>query len=89
MAIINTDGSISAKLGWWRGVPGKLVIRGRRLDRSAAPLRASVPDGYRTLGFQAAGLTFSTVACWQVVGKVRRATLTFVVKVTRLRGTSG
>jgi hypothetical protein len=85
MAIINRDGSISAKLGWWLGVPGKLVIRGRRLDASAPPLRADVPDGYGSRGFQATRLTFSTVGCWQVIGKVGRARLSFVVKVTTVR----
>src|SRR5947208_2586982 len=29
MAVIQRDGSISLKLGWWRGVPGRLVITGR------------------------------------------------------------
>jgi hypothetical protein len=85
MAIINPDGSIWAKLGWWRGVPGKLVIRGRRLDASAPPLRADVPNGYGSLGFQATGLIFPTVGCWRVVGRVGRARLTFVVKVTKLK----
>ena len=89
MAIINPNGSISAKLGWWRGLPGKLVIRGRRLDAAAPPLRADVPDGYGSLGFQATGLTFSTVGCWQVVGKVGRARLTFVVKVTKVKKRAG
>jgi hypothetical protein len=89
MAIINANGAISAKLGWWRGVPGKLEIRGRRLDGFAPPLRANVPDGYGSLGFQATGLTFSTVGCWQVVGKVGRARLTFVVRATKVKSRAG
>lgn len=89
MAIINPNGSISAKLGWWRGVRGKLVIRGRRLDAIALPLRARVPNGYGSRGFQASGLTFSTVGCWRVVGKVGRTTLTFVVKVTKVKKKTG
>jgi hypothetical protein len=48
MAIINPDGSISAKLGWWRGVPGKLRITGRRLYIPAPPLKGDVPDGRRS-----------------------------------------
>jgi hypothetical protein len=84
MAIINPDGSISVKLGWWRGLPRKLVITGRRLDASAPPLRADVPEGYGSLGFQPSGLTFPTVGCWRVVGKLGRVSLTFVVRVTRL-----
>ena len=89
MATINPDGSIWAKLGWWRGLPRKLVISGRRLDASAPPLRADVPDGYGTRGFLPTGLTFPTVGCWQVVGKLGRASLTFVVKVRKVKPRAG
>ena len=88
-AIVNHDGSIWAKLGWWRGVPGRLVISGRRLDASAPPLRADVPDGYGSQGFQATGLIFPSVGCWRVVGKVGRASLTFVVRVEKVKGRAG
>lgn len=85
-ATIDPDGSISTKLGWWRGRPGgKLRISGRRLDAGARPLRAHVPDGYGSLGFQPAGLTFSSEGCWRVVGKLGNARLSFVVKITRLK----
>jgi hypothetical protein len=89
MAIINRDGSISTKLAWWRGMSNKLVgrrlvIGGRRLDAHAPPLRASVPVGYGALGIQPTGLTFPTVGCWKVVGKQGRASLSFVVKVTKV-----
>jgi hypothetical protein len=90
MAIIRPDGSISAKLGWWRGLPGgKLEISGRRLDAAAAPLRANVPDGYGALGFQPSGLVFPTTGCWRITGTVGRAGLTFVVKVTKVRRSAG
>jgi hypothetical protein len=88
-ARINADGSIHAKLGWWRGLPGRLTIQGRRLDAHAALLRADVPIGYGRTGFVATALSFSTVGCWKVVGRVGPATLTFVVavgKVGRARG---
>src|ERR1700694_1102033 len=85
MASINPDGSIDLKLGWWRGVPGKLVIRGRRLDASAPLLLAYVPYGYGDVGFIPSGLTFPTVGCWRVVGKQGGASLTFVVKVTKVK----
>jgi hypothetical protein len=84
-ATVEADGSIHTKLGWWRGVPGRLRITGRRLDAAAPPLGAHVPSGYGRKGFQPTGLVFPTVGCWRVVGQVGDARLTFVVKVTKLR----
>lgn len=91
-AIVNTDGTIRAKVGWWVRDLAKLSIVGKRLDRPAPPLRAFIPSGYgpsydigASLGFQPTGLTFPTVGCWRVVGKAGTARLTFVVKVTKLR----
>ncbi len=84
MATINRDGTVRTKVGWWVGSANKLVIAGRRLDRAATPLQASIPSGYG-LGFQPTALTFPTVGCWRVVGKAGTARLTFVVKVTKLK----
>ena len=84
MATVEDDGSIHAKLGWWRGLPGTLRITGRRLDAVAPPLAVHVPTGYGPKGFQPTGLVFPTVGCWRVVGRVGDARLTFVVKVTKL-----
>ena len=75
------DGSVDAKFGWWRGVAGELTITGRRLDGAAPPLRPNVPDGYRSSGFQATGITFPAAGCWEVTGRVGSATLTFVTLV--------
>lgn len=75
------DGSVDAKFGWWRGVPGQLRIEGRRLDGEAPPLDAHVPDGYGDRGFQATGLIFPTEGCWEVTGRVGDASLTFVTLV--------
>jgi hypothetical protein len=80
-AEIKPDGSIEAKLGWWREVEGRLTIEGERLDARAAPLRADIPAGYGPSGFQATGLIFPTRGCWKVVGRVGRARLSFVVRV--------
>jgi hypothetical protein len=76
-----SDGSITTKFGWWRGVAGKLRIEGRRLDAPAPPLVGHVPDGYGDSGFQSSGITFPTEGCWQVTGRVGDAGLTFVTLV--------
>lgn len=80
---VESDGSISWKLGWWRIVSGTLTITGRRLDAPAPPVRASVPDGYGQQGFQASGVYFSTEGCWEVTGTVGSSELTFVTFVLR------
>lgn len=80
---VESDGSIGWKLGWWRIVSGTLVITGRRLDAPGPPLRASVPDGYGSRGFQSTGVYFPTEGCWEVTGAVGDAELTFVTFVLR------
>jgi len=87
-ADIARDGSIEAKLGWWRAVEGRLRVEGRRLDRRAPPLRADIPDGYGPTGLQVTGITFPTQGCWKVVGRVGSARLAFVVRVTTTAGAS-
>jgi hypothetical protein len=84
-ATINRDGSITAKLGWLRGIPGRLTISGRRLDASASPLRSRVPStqSYGPTGFIPSFVTFPTTGCWKVTGKQASAHLTFVVRVTK------
>ncbi|GAA5029114.1 hypothetical protein [Actinopolymorpha pittospori] len=78
------DGSVGLKFGWWRGVPGHLEIRGRRLDAAAPSLRARVPSGYGESGFQSSGVTFPTEGCWEVTGTIgRAASLTFRTFVVR------
>ena len=79
--LVEDDGSIGWKLGWWRNVRGTLEITGRRLDGDAPPLAAGVPDGYGSSGFQASGVSFPTAGCWEVNGRVADAELTFVTLV--------
>lgn len=81
-ATIDRDGTIRAKVGWWRAGTTKPVITGRRLDAPAPRLRADVPNGYG-YGFQATGLTFPTLGCWRVSGSFGNAHLSFTVLVTR------
>ena len=81
---MRADGSIGMKFPWWRGVKGELSITGRRLDADAAPLEASIPEGYGDSGFQATGLIFPTEGCWEVTGAVGKASLTFVTLVLKV-----
>jgi hypothetical protein len=76
------DGSIRAKLGWWRAIEGPLTVDGVRLDASVPALRATIPSGYGSSGFQPTELTFPTEGCWQIVGRVGDASLEFVVQVS-------
>lgn len=85
MATITPDGSIRMKVGWWRGLRGKLAVRGRRLDASAPAMRSDVPEGYGSRGFIPTALTFPTVGCWKVVGRLQHVRLAWVVKVRKLR----
>ena len=84
-AEIRKDGSIDAKYGWWRSqAKPKLRISGHRLDASAPPVRASIPDGYDR-GLQATGIIFPTMGCWRITGRVGTATLAFTVLVSKSR----
>lgn len=78
---VESDGSRSMKFPWWRAVRGKLTITGRRLDASAPPLRAHIPEGYGDTAFQSTALIFPTEGCWKVTGRVGDVTLTFVTRV--------
>lgn len=79
---VQPDGAFGGmKWAWYRYVPGTLEVEGRRLDASAPPLEASIPDGYGDRGFQVTGLTFPTTGCWEITGRVGAASLTFVVLV--------
>lgn len=81
---VEADGSLVMKVPWHRGDRGQLSITGRRLDGSAAPLRARIPTGYGEIGFQSAALIFPTPGCWEVTGRVGGAQLTFVSLVVKI-----
>ena len=59
------------KWAWYRYVPGRLTIDGRRLDAPASPLRADVPDGYGDSGFQVSGITFPTAGVYVFAERLR------------------
>jgi hypothetical protein len=82
---VDPDGSLGMKFPWWRGVRGKLIIEGKRLDRASPPLRAHIPEGYGDTGFQSTALIFPTAGCWEVTGRVGDASLTFVTRVIQIR----
>jgi hypothetical protein len=81
---VTRDGSLGMKFGWRRDVSGQLAIEGRRLDATAPPLRAEVPGGYGERGFQASYVIFPTPGCWEVVGRVGDASVTFVTRVVKI-----
>jgi hypothetical protein len=80
---IEADGSIGSKFGWWRITSGTLAITGRRLDAPAPPLRASIPDGYGSSGYQSSGVSLPTEGCWEITGTVGGQSLSFVTFVLR------
>jgi hypothetical protein len=84
--VVTAKGLIDIKLPWWRGVPGRLTITGRRLDAPAPPLKSDVPAGYGDTGFQATGVIFPTQGCWRVTGQVGTTRLVFVTLVVKPKG---
>jgi hypothetical protein len=80
---VDRHARVGMKFGWWREVPGRLRIIGRRLDAPAARLLANVPSGYGATGFQSSGLIFPTEGCWEVTGTVGNTSLSFVTFVIK------
>lgn len=81
--LVEPDGSIGIKLGWYRVASGELTITGRRTDGPAPPAWADVPSGYGDSGFQASGVHFPTEGCWEITGTVGSASLTFVTFIIK------
>jgi hypothetical protein len=80
---IEPDGSLKMKFFWVLATDGPLTVAGRRLDGSAAPLRAEIPAGFVGQGFQPSGLIFSTPGCWEVTARANGSEFTFVTKVAK------
>jgi hypothetical protein len=79
------DGSLRMKFPFWRAVKGPLTLEGRNIHEPDQGLRASIPDGYGDTGFQATGLIFADVGCWEVTARAGSASLTFVTRVVNLQ----
>jgi hypothetical protein len=84
------DGVVwNQKQPWWRAMPGKLRIEGRRLDGSHAGVVpvgemvpvAHVPDGYGGRGFQATGWAFPSPGCWEIGAHVDESKIRLVLWV--------
>jgi len=83
---VDADGGLGVKVGWDRKKKGDLEVGGRRLDGHAASAYAYISDGYGDTGFQPIYLVFPTPGCWEIVGSVADASLTFVVLIEKEGG---
>ena len=87
---IQPDGSIGMKFAWWRapdvGAAGDLKIVGHEITTGAA-VRVEIPAGYGQR-VQPTGLSFPSEGCFEVTGRSRDASLTFVTKVTKVPSAS-
>jgi hypothetical protein len=79
------DGTYRVKIPWWRAIPGKFSVEGRRLDASAPPMRAEYDvKGYGESGFLACVYFFPTEGYWQITGHIDDKSLTYVVHVIKV-----
>lgn len=84
-AWLQRDGSIRTKVDWLNA-RGSLRLSGRRLDRSALPLRGNVGVESWALGvgaFFPSILLFPSVGCWKITATAGEARLDVVVRVVR------
>ncbi len=83
-AWIQSDGTIRAKIGWWRA-RGTLQLSGHRLDGQARPLRADVaPPSFGPAGeFFPSNVVFSSAGCWKITARAGGARLDVVVRVVK------
>jgi hypothetical protein len=74
------------KFGWTRGVPGHLMVSGRRVDTPGGSVRLSADDD-GAVGFLGSYLIFATPGCWEVSAQIENradSKLTFVTKVVKI-----
>jgi hypothetical protein len=82
---VERDGTLRIKFPWWRGVPGRLTVEGRRLDAPAAPMRSDIGTVAQIgeLGVNPGILFFASEGEWEITGRVGDKSLTFVVRVVK------
>ncbi len=68
------------KFGWLRPAGAQMRVTGRRLDRDAPPMGASIPCCYPG-AFQVSGLYLPTGGCWEIEAKAEASVLSVVVYV--------
>lgn len=76
-------GFLSGKLGWFRAVPGQVLVSGRPVTGPAANFRSdvgTVPE-YGPTGFVPSVLRFERPGCWRITGHLAGTRLSFVVEV--------
>jgi hypothetical protein len=85
---VEKDGTLRVNFSWWRAVPGKFSITGRRLDAPAPPLRSSPnDDSAGPFGFTPGYLYFPTEGYWEITGRIDgHPSLTFVAHVIKKQG---
>jgi hypothetical protein len=83
---VDETGRLWMKWPWWRKRSGRLIIEGRRLDGTAAPLAAFVPpnSSYGASGFIPSALIFPSPGCWEVTGRLDDASVSLVVLVEKV-----
>lgn len=69
------------KVLWVKPVGSKLLVKGRRLDGDAAPLKVSMPEGYPD-DYQASGITFPTPGCWEIEARAGGDPWRFVIYIS-------
>jgi len=81
--LVRADGAVRFKFGWWRVEPGELTLAARRIDGSAPAPRLSVGsvEGYGERGFVPSSLLFATRGCYEVIGRLGEAELSFVIRI--------